>query len=81
MLEKRIGCQVSIDHMQVGFMPGKGTPDAIFIMRQVHEKHQAEEEANYAFVYLEKAFDRVPREVVSWVLRKLSVDEYRVEGR
>ena len=33
--------QVSIDNMQFGFMPGKGTTDAIFIMRQVQEKHQA----------------------------------------
>ena len=38
VLEKRIRCQVSIDNMQFGFMPGKGTTDAIFIMRQVQEK-------------------------------------------
>ena len=41
VLEKRIRCQVSIDNMQFGFMHGKGTTDAIFIMRQVQEKHQA----------------------------------------
>ena len=41
VLEKRIRCQVSIDNMQFGVMPGKGTTDAIFIMRQVQEKHQA----------------------------------------
>ena len=41
VLEKRIRCQVSIDKMQFGFMPGNGTTDAIFIMRQVHERHQA----------------------------------------
>ena len=29
VLEKRIRCQVSIDNMQFGFMPGKGTTDAI----------------------------------------------------
>ena len=32
VLEKRIRCQVSIDNMQFGFIPGKGTTDAIFIM-------------------------------------------------
>ena len=66
VLEKRIGCQVSIDNMQFGFMPGKGTTDAIFIMRQVQEKHQAKKKKKlyYAFVDLENAFDRVPREVV-----------------
>ena len=76
MLEKRIRCQVSIDNMQFGFMPGKGTTDAIFIMRQVQEKHQAKKKKlYYAFVDLEKAFDRVLREVVIWALRKLDVDE------
>ena len=68
VLENRIRCQVSIDNMQFGFMPGKGTTDAIFIMRQVQEKHQAKKKKlYYAFVDLEKAFDRVTREVVRWL--------------
>ena len=75
VLEKRIRCQVSIDNMQFGFMPGNGTTDAIFIMRQVQEKCQAKKKLYYAFVDLEKAFGRVPREVVRWALRKLGVDE------
>ena len=79
VLEKRIRCQVSIDNMQFGFMPGKGTTDAIFIMRQVQEKHQAKKKKlYYAFVDLEKAFDRVAREVVRWALRKLGVDEWLI---
>ena len=32
----------------------------------------------YAFVDLGKAFDRVPREVVRWALRKLCVDEWLI---
>ena len=57
---------MSIDNMQFGFMPGKGTTDDIFIMRQVQEKHQAKKKLYYAFVDLEKAFERVPREIVRW---------------
>ena len=56
-------------------MPGKGTTDAIFIMRKVEEKHQAKKKLYYAFADLEKKFDRVPREVLKWVLRTMGVDE------
>ena len=33
----------------------------------------------HAFVDLEKAFDRVPREVVRWAPRKAGVEEWLVE--
>ena len=69
--------QVSNDNMQFGFMPGKGTTDAIFIVRQVQEKQQSKKKKlYYASVDIEKAFDRVQREVVKWALRKLGVDEW-----
>ena len=59
MLEKKIRWQLSIDNMQFGFMPGKGTTNAIFIMRQLQEKHQAKKKKlYYAFVDLEKEFDK-----------------------
>ena len=62
--------------MQFGFMSGKGTTDAIFIMRQVQDKYQAKKtKLYYTFVDLENAFDRVLRRVLKWTLRKLGVDE------
>ena len=65
--------------MQFGFMPGKGTNDAIFILRQLQEKHLAKGKHLYfRFVDLEKAFDRVPREVVWWALQHLKVPEWLV---
>ena len=43
--------------MQCGFMSGRGTTDAIFIVRQLQEKHLAANKPLYmAFVDLEKAF-------------------------
>ena len=81
VLEKRVQSQVKIDDMQFGFMPGKGTTEAIFIMRQMQEKYQAKKkELYYAFADLEKAFDRVPREVVRWALWMSGVEEWLVNA-
>ena len=61
---------VSIDDSQFGFIPGSGTTDAIFVVRQLQEKYLAANKRLYmAFVDLEKAFDRVPQKVISWALR------------
>ena len=70
---------VDIDSMQIGFVPGRGTTDAIFIIRQLQEKFIAANKTMYlAFVDLEKAFDRVPRKVLWWALRSLGVEEWAV---
>ena len=55
---------VSVDASQFGFVPGRGTTDAIFVVRQLQEKYlpvAANKRLYMAFVVLEKAFDRVPR--------------------
>ena len=65
--------------MQFGFVPGRGTKNAIFIIRQLQEKYLAVNKPLYlAFVDLEKAFDRVPRKVIWWAMRKLGVDEWAI---
>jgi len=59
--------RVHIHSNQFGFMPGRGTIDPIFILRQVQEKILEGNRTRYwTFVDLEKAFDRVPREALYW---------------
>ena len=79
IVEKLIRDIVDIDSMQFGFRPGRGTTDAIFILRQIQEKFLAKGKTLYfAFVDLEKAFDRVPRKILWWALRLVGVDEWIV---
>ena len=54
--------------------------DTIFILRQMQERHLAKKLVLYfAFVDLEKAFDRVPLKVIWWAMKKLGVDEWIIK--
>ena len=67
---------VSIDDSQFGFVPVRGTTDAIFVVRQLQEKYLAANKILYmAFIDLEKAFDPIPLKVIWWALRKLGAEE------
>jgi len=46
--------------MQFGFMPGKGTTDAIFTIWQIQQRYECKGKLYFAFLDSEKAFDRVP---------------------
>ena len=80
VLERRLRQAVEIDKMQFGFTPGTGTTHAIFIARQLQERYRGKYRKLWAFVDLEKAFDRVPRKVVEWAMRKLGIEEWLVRA-
>jgi hypothetical protein len=76
VLERRLRELVHVDEMQRGFMPGRSTVDAVFAVRALVERYLGKGKRLWAaFVDLEKAFDRVPRELVWWALRKQNVTE------
>ena len=81
VLEKRLRSLINIGEYQFGFCPGRSTTGAIYIMRQIQEKYrQKKKKLFHVFVDLEKAFDRVPREVIVWALRRQKVPERLVRA-
>ena len=51
-------------------MPGRGTVDAVFVLRRFTEKLKAKNKLFFVFFGLEKAFEWVPREVIYFALRR-----------
>ena len=65
---------VDIDKMQYGFISGRGTVDAVFVLRRLNKKtfRAKNKKLFFIFIDLEKAFDWVPSKVICFALRQLS---------
>ena len=50
---------------QFGFMPGRSTMEAIFLIRQVMERYrEKKKDLHMVFIDLEKTYDKIPRNVL-----------------
>ncbi len=75
ILERRLRDIVNTGDIQFGFQQDRSTTDAIFVMKQLQERYKEQEKVYHVFVNVEKALDRVPREVIAWTLRRQMVPE------
>ena len=79
VLDNRLRKLIKICDTQFGFSKGKGTMDAVFVLRQLQEKMLEKQKKMYvAFLDLEKAYDRVLTDMVYWSLRNRKVPEEMV---
>ena len=77
LLERQIRTLVNLNKMQFGFMPGKGTVDAIFVVRRMQQEYQKKDKKLCTcFVDMEKAFNRVPKKVMEWAMRKKGLSQW-----
>ena len=80
VLNNKLRKLISIDDSQFAYMPGKSCSDALFIVRRLQEKYLEKKKALYhIFVDIQKAFDRVPRQAITWALRRQQVPERLID--
>ncbi|XP_046980926.1 uncharacterized protein LOC124545998 [Schistocerca americana] len=79
VIEARSRKETVVCEEQFGFMPGRGTTDATHALRRIVERHgELQADLHMAFIDLEKAYDRVPRDEIWRSIREQCVPEKHV---
>jgi hypothetical protein len=74
IIEHRLRGITNVIENQFGFMPGRSTMEAIFLIRQFVERcREQKKELHMIFIDLVKVYDKVSRNVIWWALQKHKV--------
>jgi hypothetical protein len=73
VIEHRLRGMTHITMNQFGFMPVRSTMEVIFFIRQVMERYKEQKDMHMVFIDLEKAYNKIHRNLMWWTLDKHKV--------
>ena len=80
LIDQRLRTIVELGNIQFGFRRGRSTMYPLFALKILQEKYkEKQKDLHMIIVDLEKAYDRVPRDLIWWAMRKKANLEWYVK--